>query len=161
MALRPLGLCRHRPPARRPLSTPPIRASTGHTSVQRAASFASDRDRRCANNSPVSSPATSRSFSSFSKCVGLRPVGECETVGRKQRVRSNSHEENALYKDNTFHKLHLLPSILIFKCWIIYGSSHRCTKSNTVSSRFSSICSLHQLLIPWSTVAGLWLTVNC
>lgn len=157
MALRPLGLCRHTPPARRPLSTPPIRASTGHTSVQRAASFASDRDLRCANNSPALSPATSpsRSFSSFSKCVGLRPVGECETAGSKQRVISNSHEENVLYKDNTFHKLHQLPSILIFKYWIIYGSSHRCTKSNTVSSWFSSICSLHQLFIPWSTVAGL------
>ncbi|KAG7241121.1 hypothetical protein INR49_025864 [Caranx melampygus] len=51
IALRPLGLCRQRPPARRPLSTPPIRASTGHTWLQRAASLASDRDRRCAGNS--------------------------------------------------------------------------------------------------------------
>ncbi|TNN85309.1 hypothetical protein EYF80_004331 [Liparis tanakae] len=75
MALRPLGLCRHGPPARRPLSTPPIRASTGHTSVQRAASLVSDRVRRGPNKSPVSSAATppSLSFSSLSECVGLKP----------------------------------------------------------------------------------------
>lgn len=73
MALRPLGLCRHRPPDRRPLSTPPIRASTGHTSLHRATSLGSDRDRQCAGSSPESSP--SLSFFSLSKYVGLRSVG--------------------------------------------------------------------------------------
>lgn len=42
VARRPLGLCRQVPPARRPLSTPPIRAMTGQTSVHNTLSWASE-----------------------------------------------------------------------------------------------------------------------
>lgn len=81
VARRPLGLCRHAPPALRPLSTPPIRARTGHTSEHSTPSWPS-------HSRSGLLTFHSRSMSSPpSACSLLPPPGQ-----KQKRQRSQKYE---------------------------------------------------------------------